>query len=382
MRLIQHYLPRPRHVEIHRIAVNASPAEAWSAARHFDGATIPWVRFLFDLRTLPDRLRGQDVPLAKDSGLGVDDIVSHEHGFMLLEEIPGQAVVVGAVGQFWHLNIPFKDVPPQDFAAFSESGWGKVAWSITVEPRQGGQAREDGSWITLELRVTATDDTSWRRQTAYFRLIGPFSNLIRTSMMAHIEARLGKAVLPSDDERPLPGDAILPDAPFRLTHAIDIEAPPSLVWPWLMQLGCDRAGWYSIDALDHGGEPSVEELHAEWSDRRVGETVHATPALDGGYSVLDVQHERCLVLGGEADRLGGHVRTSWAFVLEPIGADATHLVTRVRGAGDPAWSAWLQGAVIFPPVHALMQRAQLKNVKRLAEELAHDRVDRPVPAIA
>lgn len=366
MRLIQRYLPRPRLVEIHRIAVNASPAEAWEVARHFDGATIPWVRFLFDLRTLPERWRGQ-TPSAAESGLGVDDIVSHGHGFMLLDEHPGEEVVVGAVGQFWHVNIPFKDVLPKEFAALSEPGWGKVAWSIHVEPRQGG------SWVTLELRVTATDDESWHKQTTYFHLIGPFSNLIRSSMMAHLEARLGKAILSADDHRPLPGDSVLPDAPYSLTHAVDIEAPPSLVWPWLMQLGCDRGGWYSIDVLDHGGEPSVPELRAQWTERRVGDTVHATPSLDGGYEVLDVRPERCFVIGGETDRMGGHIRTSWSFMLEPIGTDATRLLTRVRGTGEPPWSAWLQGAVIFPPLHALMQRAQLKNLKRLVERLAYER---------
>lgn len=368
MRLIQHFLPRPRHVEVHRIAVNAPPEEAWSVARHFDGATIPWVRFLFDLRTFPDRLHGSEVPLAKDSGLGVDDIASHGHGFMLLEERPGEEVVVGAIGQFWHLNIPFTDVPPAAFARFAKPGWGKVAWCIRVEPR------DDGSWVTLELRVTATDDVSWRKQTAYFRIIGPFSHLIRTSAMAHLEAQLGKARIPSDDDRSLPGDEVIPDAPYRLTHSIDIEAPPALVWPWLMQLGCDRGGWYSIDALDHGGEPSVRELRPEWTERRVGDTVHATPALDGGYKVLQAQPEQHLLLGGETDRLGGHVRTTWSFVLEPIGSDATRLVTRVRGIGTPPWSAWLQGAVLFPPVHALMQRAQLKNMKQLAEQRACERV--------
>jgi proline iminopeptidase len=140
-----------------------------------------------------------------------------------------------------------------------------------------------------------------------------------------------------------------------------------------MQLGCDRGGWYSIDALDHGGEPSVAELRTEWTERCVGDTVHATPALDGGYTVSDVQPQRFHVLGAEAERMGGHIRTSWSFVLEPIGTDATRLITRVRGIGDPPWSAWLQGAVLFPPIHALMQHAQLKNLKKLAEELAWKR---------
>lgn len=154
-----------------------------------------------------------------------------------------------------------------------------------------------------------------------------------------------------------------------------------MVWPWLMQLGCDRGGWYSIDALDHGGEPSVPVLHEGWTDRRIGDVVDATPALNGGYRVLDVQRGRCLVLEAETDRLGGHIRTTWSFVLEPIGPDATRLITRVRGIGEPAWSAWLQGAAIFPPVHAVMQRAQLTSVKRLAESLAWQR-NAPLPETA
>jgi hypothetical protein len=75
-------------------------------------------------------------------------------------------------------------------------------------------------------------------------------------------------------------------------------------------------------------------------------------------------------LGAQADRLGGHLDTSWSFVLEPLGGDATHLVTCVRARGTPRWSVWLQGAVIFPPVHGLMERAQLANLKRLAEREA------------
>jgi hypothetical protein len=365
MRLIQHHLPKPRHTEIHRIAVQAPPDKAWTFARHFDGSTIPWVRFLFDLRTLPDRWNGKPFISAAESGLGVDEIVSHDHGFMLLEERPGEEVVVGAVGQFWHLNIPFKDVAPASFAGFDEPGWGQVVWCIRVEPREGG------SWITLELRVTATDDTSWRKQTNYFRVIGPFSHLIRTSLMAHLEARLGKITEAADADRPLAGDNIIPNAPYALTHSTVIEAPPALVWPWLMQLGCDRGGWYSIDALDNGGKTSVPELRPEWDDRRPGDKLAATPAQDGFFPVVEVQREQCFILGSQVDRLGAHLRMSWAYVLEPIGNDATRLITRVRALGDPAWSAWLQGAVIFPPLHALMQRAQLKNLKRLAEGQAH-----------
>ncbi len=361
MRAIQHHLPEPRHVEVSRAMVAASPAVAWAAARHFDAATVPWIRFLFGLRTLPDRLRGNEASVER---LGVDSIAGGPSGFMILEERPGHEVVVGAVGRFWHLAIPFAEVAPEDFAGFAAPGWGKVAWSIGVEPFGGG------SLITFEVRTTATDDASYRKLRRYYGVIGPFSRLIRAHLMASFSAELGVLPRPRDRERPLPGDDLLPDAPHVLTHATDIEAPPALVWPWLMQLGCDRGGWYSIDAFDHGGVPSVERLVPEWGTREVGDELAAAPGSDAGFVVRSVAPEEHLVIGATTERLGARVEMTWAFALEALGSDATHLSTRVRARGSPRWAAWLQGAVLYPPLHALMQRAELENLGRLAEREA------------
>lgn len=66
MRTIQSYLPNPRHTEIHRIFVKAKPDVAWNTARHFDMSGVPWVKLLFDIRTLPDKLMGR--PNAEASG--------------------------------------------------------------------------------------------------------------------------------------------------------------------------------------------------------------------------------------------------------------------------------------------------------------------------
>lgn len=371
MRAIQHYLPHPRHVEIHRITVQAPPDAAWYAARHFDGASIPWVRVLFDLRSLPSKLLGRETTPAAEARLGVDSITTRGTGFQVLEELPGEEVVVGAIGRFWELDIPFASVPASQFAAFAERGWGKVAWAIRVEPF------ERGSQIVLELRTGATDDESWKSLQSYFSVIGPFSHLIRSSVMAHIEAQLGTLPRARDAERSLPGDQFVPGPHYSLTHGIDIEAPPMLVWPWLMQLGCDRGGWYSIDTLDNGGMPSVEVLKPEWKTRRVGERIAATPKSTAGFQVQAVEPGSLLVLGSETDRLGGHIEAAWSFALEPLGYDATHLVTRIRARGVPRWSEWFQGAILFPPVHAIMQHAQLHNLKRLAEREAQARVFLP-----
>ncbi|WP_218921452.1 SRPBCC family protein [Haliscomenobacter hydrossis] len=321
---------------------------------------------MFDIRALPDLLRGRE-RTAEDRSVGVDQVARKGTGFMILAEKPGQEVVVGSVGQFWHLNIPFASVAPTDFRDFQEPGWGKLAWSISVEPYN------EGSTIALELRTTATDEASWEKLNQYYQLIGLGSQPIRRSAMAHIVAELGKLKTPDEDEVVLPGDEHLPDARYSLNHKIDIEAPPALVWRYLMQLGCDRAGWYSIDALDHEGIPSTDHLMAGWETRQVGDKVSATMAIDNFYEVVAVEPEHYLLLGGEVDRIGGHFAMTWAFVLEPIGHDACRLYTRVRVEGTPKWKEWLLAGFYYPPVHALMERTQLKHIQKLAERDARAR---------
>lgn len=348
-------------VEINRIWVRAPADAAWQAARHFDGASIPWVRWLFGLREVPARLLGRP-PVSVDRRLGVDQVADSGKGFIILQEEPGREVVVGSVGRFWSSDIPYAEVTPRTFASFSTPGWGKLAWAIRVEPIGSG------SIVTFELRTTATDDDSWKSLDLYFHLIGPASRLIRASVMSELASQLGRAPSASDDDRSLPGDELLPDARYSLTHAVDIEAPPSFVWPWLMQLGCDRGGWYSIDALDHFGIPSVDKLVPGWTERRVGDRVAATMTDDFSYRVLASEPSKLFVIGGSAEHLGGRIDMAWSFVLEPLGDDATHLVTRVRARGAPRWSEWFQGAVVFPPVHAIMQHVQLATLKHLAEQ--------------
>lgn len=369
MRAIQHFLPRPRLTEIDRIFVKAKPELAWETARHFDASDIPWVRLLFDIRALPDLLKGKK-RTEEDRSVGVDEVAREGTGFMILDEIPGREVVVGSVGQFWHLNIPFAKVAPADFRDFKEPGWGKLAWAIAVEPYG------EGSTVSLELRTTATDDESWEKLSRYYSVIGIGSRLIRHSGMAHLEAELGKMKLPDEDEAPLPGDERIPEAKHQMTHSTTIEAPRSIVWRYLMQLGCDRAGWYSIDALDHGGEPSIDHLVDGWESREAGDKLATLPSQTGFFDVYAVEKERYFVIGGEFERTamgGGPFKMTWSFTLEPVGSDATRLITRARGAITPKWIDWVMGAVIYPPVHAIMQIAELKNIKRLAERDAHMR---------
>lgn len=358
MKAIQKLLPNPHHTEVQRIFVKAKPEEAWRCIRHFDGGSIPWIHFLFDLRDLPNRLRGKE-NIEDDFRLSVNEVTASGKGFMILFE-EGFEVVVGSVGQFWHLNIPFAHLTKNEFTDFNTPGWGKLAWAISVEPYQ------DGSTVSLELRTTATDEDSWNKLERYYRLIGIGSRLIRKSVMSQVEAELGK--LKRDyDVVLLPGDNIIPDARHSITQYIDIEAPTSTVWRYLMQMGCDRAGWYSIDALDNAGVPSADFLVNGWSTRSVGDKISTTPKHDGFFEVYDIDIEKSFIIGSETERLNDPFKSTWSFVLSPIGNDASTLIVRARMKSSPRWKEWLLGSVILPPVHLLMQTAQLRNLRHISE---------------
>lgn len=365
MRLIQKYLPDPHHTEINRIFVKASSEEAWKTARHFDMGKVPWVRLLFDIRTLPERIKGK--LHEEDRRIGIDQIADNENGFHILEEKPGKEVVVGAIGKFWLLNIPFSELAPFQFKEFDDPGFGKIAWSISVEPYR------EGSTISMELRITATDESSWRKFFRYYRLIGVGSRLIRNSLMHQMETLLGKLPRLNDDELDLPGDEIIPACKYQSTLATDIEAPPAIVWRYLMQLGCDRAGWYSIDAFDHGGKPSIDRLVEGWETRKKGEKIAALPSFKTFFDVYEVKHEKHFLLGGEYPLFGHPYRMTWVFVVEPIGYDATHLIARARMHTEPAFLEWSWGHLVASPTHFIMQKVQLRNIKKIAERDSRER---------
>src|SRR5687768_7355205 len=64
--------------------------------------------------------------------------------------------------------------------------------------------------------------------------------------------------------RPMQGDTLVLDPNFNATRAITVNATPDQIFPWLVQMGCNRAGWYSYDWLDNEGKPSAELILPEF----------------------------------------------------------------------------------------------------------------------
>jgi hypothetical protein len=161
--------------------------------------------------------------------------------------------------------------------------------------------------------------------------------------------------------RSLPGDEIVPDARDQWTNAVTIRAQPAEIWPWILQMGCTRAGWYSYDGLDNGGRPSAERIVPGLQHVELGDVFPWTPTDREGFIVRAIEPGRALVLGGTPPPL----RVSWAFVLEPLDEATTRLIARCRAVPRSMRVGLLLR--LFHPVHFAMQRKQLLTLKRRVE---------------
>jgi hypothetical protein len=173
-----------------------------------------------------------------------------------------------------------------------------------------------------------------------------------------------------EKHRFLPGDDLISDPLESLTHAITVRCPSEQVWPWLAQMGAGRAGWYSYDAIDNGGQPSAERIIPELQTVEVGYLFPWLPGATEGFNVLACEHGRALVLGAPVSEKSPVV--TWAFVLEPLAGGTTRLIVRARGSrsyrfhGLPEWVT----RCLVPPGHFVMQRKQLLGIARRAEGAA------------
>lgn len=179
--------------------------------------------------------------------------------------------------------------------------------------------------------------------------------------------------------RQLPGDDLIPDARGGATMATTINAPPDAIWPWLIQMGCDRAGWYSWDRLDNAGRPSADRIVPEWQQIAVGDRLASTPDERFWFDVARLDPGRALVLRASIDIAGRHSidpddplpplssDSTWGFHLEGQGPDSTRLLVRGFDRGRPGWLTAAVNIIFWEPAHAVMQRRQIHNLSRRTE---------------
>src|SRR3954471_19726961 len=95
--------------------------------------------------------------------------------------------------------------------------------------------------------------------------------------------------------RALPGDDLVSRPTFNATRAISIGAPPEAVWPWLVQVGTTRAGWYSYDLLDNLGHPSARRLIPQLQGLAPGDIVPMNPGGTQGLAVHSVDPPHSMI---------------------------------------------------------------------------------------
>jgi hypothetical protein len=164
----------------------------------------------------------------------------------------------------------------------------------------------------------------------------------------------------------LPGDELLPHAVWEATRAVDIEARPEDVWPWLVQMGAHpRAGWYSYDWADNGRIPSASEIRPELQELAVGDVLPMTAGSTSGFTVEAIDPGRALVLRSQDE--DGTVTAT--FVLKPVGAGTSRLVHRVRFRVRPT-PRGVAFAVMMDVSDFIMSRRTLLGIRDRAQRRA------------
>jgi hypothetical protein len=161
----------------------------------------------------------------------------------------------------------------------------------------------------------------------------------------------------------LPGDDLLRRPRFRATRALDVDAPPEAVWPWIVQMGFGRAGFYAYDWIDNLGRPSATTVLAEYQDVAVGDLaapMSPRPTEHTSFRVVEVEPPHLLVWSKPG--------SVWTWRLTALDGGRTRLLTRLQDEcrlplGVVSWP--LLEAGDFP-----MMRRQLLNIRARAERLS------------
>ena len=166
--------------------------------------------------------------------------------------------------------------------------------------------------------------------------------------------------------RALPGDDVVPEGSYETTRAVTIHAGVDAIWPWLIQMGQDRAGFYThnwVERLLRSGIRDTFEIRPEWQHLAPGGLVRTNHDIGGkamGWPVVSVDPGRSLVLRSPNMPVG-----TFTFVLEPMDAASTRLLVRDRAA----WTRreWPFRALVYEPLHAYMETGLIQGVKRRVE---------------
>lgn len=163
----------------------------------------------------------------------------------------------------------------------------------------------------------------------------------------------------------MPGDEVVPNASFNATRAITIAAPIEKVWPWIVQMGYRRAGFYTYDLLDNAGYASADRILMQFQQPKIGDWMPMTRNVNAttAFKVKAFLTNRWL-LWEKPD-------STWAWTLTPLAEGQTRLVTRLKqrypweAPATALFTLLLLEFGDFP-----MMRRMLQGIKARAEAMA------------
>ena len=181
---------------------------------------------------------------------------------------------------------------------------------------------------------------------------------------------------PAEIEATHAGDDLVAGPVSTSTYAVTVEAPADVVWSWLVQIGQDRGGMYSYEWPENVFGLDIhntDQIRDEWQQLAVGDEVRVVPrgklGMRDGYAfrVELIDPPRALVLRQQPPEHPWD--STWAFLVVPVSADRTRLLSRSRTAKLPGAAGAVAriGAELMGPVILLMTRKMLLGIKERAE---------------
>jgi hypothetical protein len=202
-----------------------------------------------------------------------------------------------------------------------------------------------------------------------------------TAFLAGITATLGYAYLirprilgwganPEEITDLMPGDELIHNPLTETTRAINIDAIVEEVWPWIVQIGQGRGGFYSYAWLENIFRLDIhnaDQILPEYQDLAGGDLI---PFWQGvGVTVRKILPPRLLVLAGSFDPQSEEVGGSWTFSLKDVDTAKCRLTVRTRiAAFAPHWLGKFMSFKIIEPSHFIMERGMLLGIKNRAEK--------------
>jgi hypothetical protein len=160
----------------------------------------------------------------------------------------------------------------------------------------------------------------------------------------------------------LPGDEIVVKPNFNATRAITIAASPQEIWKWIIQIGSKRAGWYSIDWMDNGGQPSATKILTEFQKIEEGQFIPFTPDQKNGMWVKEFKVNEYILWVDKT------AKATWLWYIYLNDKNETRLITRLR-TKYPWNSIWMLYYLLYDMGDIVMMTKCMRGIKKRCESI-------------